>query len=224
MDSTTPEGPSGPDEAPPTSDGKPSGLGPTERTVRWYDRRAEEYAERTRQIGLGGLRDRFLALVPEGSPILDVGCGAGRDLRYFSGQGREVVGIDPSEEMARLAADYARATVHSCRARSFEPSRRFGGIWACASLLHVPEGELPDTFAHLGRWLQDSGVLYASFRTARAEESGRFFNEVSPKKAAQLAKGADGLSGTEVWTTEDASGREDVRWTNVLARRLGPAS
>jgi SAM-dependent methyltransferase len=204
MDSTTPETPSGPS--------------PAERTVRWYDRHAEEYAEWTRQIDLSGLRGRFLSLVPEGERVLDVGCGAGRDLKRFSEEGWEAVGIDPSGEMARRAANYAGTVVHERRAQEFEPDGQFGGIWACASLLHVPREELPAVFRRLAGWLCLEGVLYASFRAGEGQDQeARFFNGVGREEVVDLTRGTDGLALQEAWTTGDSGGRDEVTWTNLLA-------
>ncbi|WP_251961174.1 class I SAM-dependent methyltransferase [Salinibacter ruber] len=193
---------------------------PSERTIRWYDRHAEEYAKWTRQIDLGGLRDQFLGLVPTDGRILDVGCGAGRDLKYFLGRGREAVGLDPSEEMARLASDYAETTVHRCRVQEFGPEEQFDGIWACASLLHVPEGELPAVFERLAGWIRQEGILYASFCAGEDRgQTARFFNDVGREEAAKLASGTKGLASQKIWVSEDSGGRDGVEWVNVLAKR-----
>jgi SAM-dependent methyltransferase len=126
---------------------------------------------------------------------LDIECGAGRDLKYFSGHGGEVVGIDPSEEMARLAASYAEAPVHRCRAQEFDPEGQFEDIWACASLLHVPGEELPAVFDRLAEWLHPEGILYASFYAGEGrEQETRFFNDIGRTEVAELATGTDGLA------------------------------
>jgi len=212
MDSTTPEhsGPGAADSV---------GEGPARRTIRWYDQSAEDYAEWTRGIDLSGLRGRFLAHVPEGGRILDVGCGAGRDAKAFLGSGYDVEAIDASEEIARLASEYIGRRVHHCRVQDFEPEGTFEGIWACASLLHVPEKELPAVLNRLAGWLRPGGVLYASFQAGERKGTERYYNDVSREEVAELIGTTQGLSGEEVWTSSDAEDREGVKWINVLARR-----
>lgn len=212
MDSTTPE------QGPSSSEG-PGGEGRVERTIQWYDRKAEDYAEWTRGIDLSDLRERFLSRVPEGGRILDVGCGAGRDAKAFLGSGYDVEAIDASEEMARLASEHTGQEVHHCRVQDFEPEEAFEGIWSCASLLHIPEAELPAVFERLAGWLQPAGVLYASFYAGERSDSERFFNEVSREEVTRLLEDIEGLAVEEVWTSGDAEGREGVEWVNVLARR-----
>lgn len=193
-------------------------LSPTD-TICWYDHHAQEYAEQTRQVDLNGIRGRFLRHIPKYGEILDVGCGAGRDLRYFLEQGREAVGLDPSEKMAKLAAEYAGASVHQCRVQEFKPEKRFDGIWACASLVHVPRKELPDVFDQLSGWLRYRGALYTSFRMGEVQRSKRFFNDVNQEEAADLVRSVEDLVCREIWLTDDSRGRSGVKWINILADR-----
>lgn len=209
---------SGQDYAGPSSSEGLGGEDRIERTIRWYDRRAEEYAEWTRQIDLSGLRERFLRHVPEGGNVLDVGCGAGRDAKAFLEEGYKVTALDASEGMARLASEYIGRQVHHCRVQDFEPEGAFNGIWACASLLHIPEAELPAVFERLAGWLRPGGVLYASFYAGERSDTERFFNEVSRAEVTRLLEDTDGLEREEVWRSGDAEGREDVEWVNALAR------
>lgn len=43
------------------------------------------------------MRDKFLSYISQESSILDVGCGTGRDAKYFIQHGHHVVGIDICE-------------------------------------------------------------------------------------------------------------------------------
>jgi hypothetical protein len=84
----------------------------------------------------------------------------------------------------------------------------------------VPREELPAVFDRLAEWLRPEGILYASFYAGEGrEQETRFFNDIGRTEGAELATGTDGLASQEVWTTDDSSGRDEVRWINVLAER-----
>jgi SAM-dependent methyltransferase len=150
----------------------------------------EAYAEATRHLDTSPLRARFIAALKSSGPplasppmtappsaarprVLDVGPGSGRDARAFRDLGFGVVGIDPSSEMAQIAAAFAGIEVTVQRAQDLDVRTAYEGVWACASLLHVPLAELPDTFNRLAWALVPGGVLYASFKWAGGARSGR---------------------------------------------------
>ena len=111
---------------------------------------------------------------------------------------------------------------------------RFNGIWACASLLHVPEKELENVLAIFHRALKRDGVLYASWKYGEAERSDgeRFYCDMTEEKLRRVLERADlearegrearaGLFDClECWVAEDAlpSGREQ-KWLNVVWRK-----
>ena len=86
------------------------------RTVAYYDAHADEYANGTREIDLTPQRARFLSQVPFRGQILDVGCGSGRDLKFFAGQGYSVTGIDASIALVVRAREYSGV---ACQVMSF---------------------------------------------------------------------------------------------------------
>jgi 2-polyprenyl-3-methyl-5-hydroxy-6-metoxy-1,4-benzoquinol methylase len=197
---------------------------PVERTIRWYDHHAEDYAERTRQTDLSDLRDRFLEQVPEGGHVLDVGCGAGRDTKAFLKRGYEVTAFDASEEMVRLASEYTGQKAYCRRIREVEPSVQYDGIWACASLVHVPVETLPYVFKQIAGWLRPTGTLYSSFSTGKRQDSARFFNAVSQGDVVSLIDAVEMLQVREIWNSGDAEGRDQIQWMNVLAQRRASRS
>jgi len=98
----------------------------------------------------------------------------------------------------------------------------FDGIWACASLLHVPEAELPDVMQRLRNALKPRGILYASFKYGRGERKhqGRLFTDLDEPGLAALLRQVPGLEEVETWITGDLRpGREAERWLNALLRR-----
>lgn len=188
---------------------------------------ARRYFTATRDADLSQLRSRFLAHVPDPpdgpSRLLDLGCGSGRDALAFHLAGYRVDAIDPSPAMAELAREHARVPVRVLRAQDLDDAGAYDGIWALASLLHVPWDELPDVFRRLERALIPRGVLYASFKPGEGErtvDDGRHFTDMTEERLRDRLRDAPGLRVIEVWETFDVRPeRSRERWMNALLRR-----
>ena len=100
------------------------------KTLEWYNDNAARYAAETVDTDMRMVCDRFLALVRPGGRVLDLGCGSGRDLKYFREQGFEAEGLDGSAELCKLAAD------HSGCIRCHDPVAGFAG---CLLSAEFPE-------------------------------------------------------------------------------------
>lgn len=108
------------------------------RTIDYYNKNAEVFFQDTACADMSYLYKQFLPLIPVGGRILDLGCGSGRDSRYFLEQGFQVTAIDGSAELCRLASKYIGQEVLCMVFRDLAFENCFDGVWACASLLHVP--------------------------------------------------------------------------------------
>lgn len=108
------------------------------RTLDYYNENAEAFFQNTACADMRHLYKRFLPLIPAGGRILDLGCGSGRDSRYFIEQGFQVTAADGSEALCRLASRYIGQEVLCMDFRDLAFKNCFDGVWACASLLHVP--------------------------------------------------------------------------------------
>lgn len=135
------------------------------RTIAHYDASARSFEEGTRAHDVSQNYAAFLGAI-EGPPpfvVLDFGCGPGRDLAYFQSLGHEAVGLDGSArfvEMARAATGCE--VLHQSFLHLSLPASRFHGIFANASLFHVPTQELPRVLRELRRSLIPRGVLFCS--------------------------------------------------------------
>jgi ubiquinone/menaquinone biosynthesis C-methylase UbiE len=194
---------------------------PSELTAAYYDTHAERYARETIGLSMEPVYEPFLALVPSGGHILDVGCGSGRDALAFQRRGYRVTAIDASAGMARVASERISQPVSLLRAQDVTYENQFDGIWACASLLHVPRREMDKVFARLTRALRAGGVWYMSFMLGESEEirDGRLFNDYTEARLRQVIEGHPLLASLRVWLTEDVRpGRRGQKWVNALAR------
>ncbi|HEX9770281.1 MAG TPA: methyltransferase domain-containing protein [Kiloniellales bacterium] len=134
-------------------------------TIAHYDRSAEAFLDGTRDHDVSQNYAALLEAI-EGDPpysILDLGCGPGRDLRYFRSLGHDAVGLDGSKEFVAMARSYSECEVLHQDFLAMElPESRFDGVFANASLFHVPSQELPRVLLELSGTLRPRGVLFCS--------------------------------------------------------------
>jgi 2-polyprenyl-3-methyl-5-hydroxy-6-metoxy-1,4-benzoquinol methylase len=165
---------------------------------------------------------RFLAHVPPGGRILDAGCGSGRDAKAFAELGYEVEAFDASSEMVRLASRFTDLPIRLMTFEQITWAARFDGIWASASLLHVPRDSLSAVAQRLQRALTDGGVLYASFKHGdiEREKDGRRFTDMTEALLRAEFLPATSLELIDIWVSPDVrTGRSDELWLNAIMRR-----
>ena len=189
-------------------------------TQRYYEDKAEEYLARTSQLDMESLYKPFLELIPAGGTILDAGCGPGRDVLAFLKQGFRVTAFDASAKMVELTSKQTGVVAFQMRFQELNYEQEFDGIWACASLLHVPFCELEDVFSWFRRALKTGGVCFMSFKQGNGErfEDGRRFIDFTEATLQQKLADISGLSILRTWGTEDQAGRSGVQWVNALIR------
>jgi SAM-dependent methyltransferase len=143
------------------------------RTIADYDGRAEDFWAGTRDHDVRQNVEALLGAL-EGVPpfaILDFGCGPGRDLATFTALGHEAIGIDGSPRFVQMARAYSGCAVWQQDFLALDlPPARFDGIFANASLFHVPRQELPQVLRALAAALRPRGVLFASNPRGSDEE------------------------------------------------------
>jgi len=134
-------------------------------TLGHYDRTADRFWEGTKDHDVEQNVAALLRHV-EGTPpfaILDLGCGPGRDLATFRTLGHEPVGLDGAPRFVEMARDHSGCEVWQQDFLALDlPPARFDGVFANASLFHVPRAELPRVLGELHATLRPGGVLFAS--------------------------------------------------------------
>lgn len=134
-------------------------------TLDHYDRQAEAFWQATRGHDVRQNIDALLARI-EGTPpfeVLDFGCGPGRDLRTFAELGHVATGLEGAAAFVAMARAHSGCDVLQQDFLHLDlPRQRFDGIYANASLFHVPTSELPRVLTELHAALKPRGVLFAS--------------------------------------------------------------
>jgi len=135
------------------------------RTLEHYDRSAESFRAGTRDHDVSQNIEALLGAIAGEPPfaILDLGCGPGRDLRTFLRLGHRPVGLDGSREFVRMAqADAGCEVWHQDFLALRLPAECFDGVFANASLFHVPSADLPRVLRELHATLKPGGALFSS--------------------------------------------------------------
>ena len=192
-------------------------------TINFYEKNAEAYAALTVTADMSRAYEKFLAYLPHGAKVLDAGCGSGRDSLFFMRQGYRVTMLDASAAMCRCAEKLTgQKALHKTFAEiNFD--KQFDGIWANASLLHVPEQELEKVLKILYRALKDDGVLYASWKYGEAErrDGERFYCDMTEEKLKKLLQRTGCFVCKEAWVSEDVLPlHREQRWLNVVLGKV----
>lgn len=194
-----------------------------DQTIVYYEQNADSFIDGTLGADMDDLRQGFLELLPEGSYILDFGCGSGRDTKAFLDSGYRVDAVDGSEELCRRASDYTGITVKHMLFQELSDREKYDGIWACASILHLKRRELPDVLQRISDALKPGGILYTSFKYGNFEgmREGRYYSDFTEETLAALMEQVSSLLIFDQKISCDVRpGREEERWINILARRI----
>jgi SAM-dependent methyltransferase len=153
-----------------------------EDTLHFYRSNAQAYA--AREIAKHARLTGFLALLPQGATILELGCGAGGDSAQMLAAGFDVCPTDGSPELAAEASRRLGRPVETLLFHDLDKAETYDGVWANACLLHVPRRELAEVLTLIWRALKPGGHFYASFKAG--EEDGRdklnrYYNYPSPE-------------------------------------------
>ncbi|NCC76998.1 MAG: class I SAM-dependent methyltransferase [Clostridia bacterium] len=189
-------------------------------TIRYYDQNADDFVAGTLQADMSEARDRFLDLLQPGTLILDLGCGSGRDSKAFLEQGYQVEAIDGSQELCAAASRLTDLAVRHLTFDQLQEIEKYDGIWACASLLHVPKSEMPSILVRIKAALKPHGIVYISVKEGEFDglRKGRHFADYREEEFVSLLE-AQKLEIIEHWISEDVRPDRSEHWINVLARR-----
>lgn len=167
----------------------------------------------------------FVDLLPSHGHILDLGCGSGRDSRFFLDLGFRVTAVDASPDMAGLASDYLEHPVRVQRAENLDEISIYDGIWACAGLVHIPKSLMEKTFSRILHALKPGGIWYMSFKTGETEktdDSHRPFNNYSRPAMVQLLDSFPEATISDIHESTSLLRAKQQQWLNVLVKKNIP--
>ncbi len=192
-------------------------------SIDYYNKYANLYFESTVELDMGDMLDKFIAFLPEGGEVLDLGCGSGRDSLYLIDRGFGVTAVDGSRELCELASIHIGQDVLQMQFSELDFDEVFDGIWACASLLHTTPDEFEEIFGKVIKCLKPGGVLYMSFKHGEFSgfRNGRYFNDFKSKEMKDIISRFPELNLLEIWKSTDVRNENgDEVWLNVLVKKI----
>lgn len=193
-----------------------------DKTIHYYNSNAKEFVLGTVAIDFEYTQKRFTDRLPRNAVILDFGCGSGRDTKYFIEKGYQVEAIDGSVELCRLASEYTGIEVKNMFFNELAQVQKYDGIWACSSILHLPQNELLDVMHKMVIALKDKGIIYTSFKygTFAGEINGRYFTDMTEESFADFIKQIETVTIEEQWISSDVRPkRGEEKWLNLILRK-----
>ena len=121
-----------------------------------------------------------------------------------------------------MAAEYTGIVVRQMDFMELDVREKYDGIWACASVLHLPYEEIKAVMEKMAEALKENGVFYVSFKYGEFEgwRNGRYFTDMTEDGVRRLVEETQGMSAEEIWVTADVrEGRGDERWVNGVGRK-----
>lgn len=198
------------------------------RTLGHYHARAEAFWEGTRNHDVEQNIEALLRHIQSPAPysILDFGCGPGRDLSAFTRRGHHAVGLEGAPALAQMARSHSGCEVWQQDFLCLElPDAHFDGIFANASLFHVPRQELPRILGELHAALKPGGVLFSSNPRGNNEESmngdryGAYYDLAAWREYLHAA----GFVEVEHYYRPPGLPFEQQPWLASVWRKAGPA-
>jgi SAM-dependent methyltransferase len=191
-------------------------------SIAYYDENAQAFFAGTISADMAEARSRFVSALMPGARVLDAGCGSGRDALAFKQRDFDVTAFDGSAEMVRMASAHTGLEVLHLTFDDVAWHHAFDGIWANASLLHVPRAQLVGVMRKLRGALVLGGVWELSFKPGSGEgiAFGRWFTNLSEADAPALIAQVGGLEILALTSSFDVRpGKSHEGWTNILVRR-----
>jgi SAM-dependent methyltransferase len=194
-------------------------------TLQHYEQTAVDFERSTRDHDVVQNIATLLGHIEAPTPwtILDFGCGPGRDLKTFMELGHTPVGLDGSLAFVKMAHEATGAEVlHQDFLELDLAAERFDGIFANASLQHVPSRVLPDVLRRLHESLKPGGVLFASIPRGDNEEgwSGPRYSRFHDLDGWRGFMTAAGFVELEHYYRPDGLPRDQQRWLASAWRKV----
>lgn len=166
--------------------------------------------------------EAFLDRLPAGSPVLELGCGGGRDAARMRERGFLVDATDGTPALVRRANEAFAIGARVMAFHELEAETAYAAVWAHASLLHCPRAALPDVLARIHRALRPGGWFFSSYKLGDAEGRdllGRLHNFPSPEwLVAAYAEAGFTTESQDIYAGKGSDGTMRD-WIDLIARK-----
>lgn len=204
------------------------------RTLNAYNAHPEQYEQATAGMTPTPEFDDFITLLPDNKlPVLDAGCGFGRDTAKFAERGFKTIGVDMSDGLLKRARElHPSIEFHKMDVRKLDfNDASIGGIWCNATLLHLKDEDTQKALREFGRVLTPGGVVFFSLKEGTGEEEivekfssngVRYYRYQTIGQTQQLVEGS-GLSVIKIYTVNErekwGQDKRDLNWVYCFAKK-----
>ncbi len=192
-------------------------------TLEYYQNNAQAFVEQTQNVDFSPWQRRFVSRLRQGARILDLGCGSGRDTRWFLEHGFDVEAMDGCPALCEIASAYCGIPVTCQMFEQVDAVEQYDGIWACASLLHLTPDAFDLVMTRLVRALKNGACLYMSFKYGRfcGIRNERYFRDMDETLFQEWLKTCPDLTLDTMEITRDVRPeRSDEKWLNLFLTKL----
>jgi len=191
-------------------------------TIDYYNENSKDFFDRTINVDMSPIYNRFEKYLFPGGHILEAGCGVGRDVKYFLSKGYKVTAFDASEEMVRIAKSINGNCVSKMEFKDLNYNGLFDAVWASASLLHVPKKEINTIFNKIIDSLKVNGIWHLSLQNGPGEEfrDGPLYNDYTIESLTAELRSYNKLELLEIWLSPDRRTAAPDKWLNAIVKRV----
>ena len=192
-------------------------------TIGHYENNAESFRVGTKDHDVSQNIAAFLGALPKDKKldILDFGCGPGRDVNVFKEMGHRPTGLDGSKEFCNMTQQLSNCPILNQRFLHLElEDSSFDGIFANASLFHVPSLELPRVLRELHSALRKGGILFSS--NPRGNEEGwqaQRYGNYMEFEVSDLYLKQSGFKIIDHYYRPSGKPREHQPWLAIVSQR-----
>ena len=189
-------------------------------TIKYYNKNAKEYIDLTRDTAKETRELKFIKYLKKDSYILDLGCGSGKASKFFMNNGYRVCALDASIELAKLTSEYLGQQVICKRMEEIDFNNEFDGIYASASLLHIPKNKQKEVLKKLTQALKENGYMYVNYKYGNFEgiRDGRYYSDFTMEEIEKIIEQIRQLKIIEKFIIEDELGRGN-KWINLIMKK-----
>ncbi|HIA57231.1 MAG TPA: class I SAM-dependent methyltransferase [Candidatus Lambdaproteobacteria bacterium] len=192
-------------------------------TIAHYEDNAESFRVGTKDHDVSQNIAALLGALPKDKTldILDFGCGPGRDMCVFKSLGHRPVGLDGSKEFCKMAQQLSDCPTLNQQFLKLElKDNNYDGIFANASLFHVPSQELPRVLRELHSALRKDGILFSSNPRGNAEGwQGQRYGHYMEIEASETFLKQSGFRIIEHYYRPSGKPREQQPWLAIVSQR-----
>lgn len=192
-------------------------------TIAHYDNNADAFWHGTKDHDVSQNIQAFLDTLPKDRALdlIDLGCGPGRDLKHFKSLGHNPIGLDGSEKLCAMARHYSGCkTLHQNFTEIDLPAQSFDGVFANASLFHVPRIQLGSVLKRLHNCLRPNGVLFTSNPRGNDEGwNGQRYGHYFELDASQQFLQDAGFEILHHYYRPEGKPIEHQPWLAIISRR-----